>query len=53
MAEYSSQAPTVSGTEHLVADHPGSTRMTTNSSGGCLELHDFAPFGFGQAAESG
>ena len=36
-AEFSAQAPTVTGTEYLVADHIGSTRMATNSSGGCLE----------------
>ncbi len=44
-AEFSAQAPTVTGTEYLVADHLGSTRMTTNSSGGCLQLTDYLPFG--------
>jgi len=44
-AEFSSQAPTVTGTEYLIADHLGSTRMSTNSSGGCLQLHDYLPFG--------
>ena len=44
-AEFSSQTPTVTGTEYLVADHLGSTRMATNSSGGCLQLHDYLPFG--------
>jgi RHS repeat-associated protein len=44
-AEFSAQAPTVTGTEYLIADHLGSTRMATNSSGVCLQLHDYLPFG--------
>ncbi len=44
-AEFSAQAPTVTGTEYLIGRPLGSTRMTTNSSGGCLELHDYLPFG--------
>ena len=44
-AEFSAQAPTVAGTEYLVAAHLGSTRMAPNASGGCLQLHDYLPFG--------
>jgi RHS repeat-associated protein len=44
-AEFSSQAPTVTGTEYLITDDLGSTRMVTNATGGCLGLHDYLPFG--------
>ena len=45
VAEYSTQVPAVTGTEYLIADHLGSTRMTTDASGACLALHDYLPFG--------
>jgi RHS repeat-associated protein len=44
-AEYSTQAPTVAGTQYLTADHLGSTRLTTDASGNPVSYHDYVPFG--------
>ncbi len=46
VAEYSNQAPTTSGgTTYVTADHLGSTRLVTDSTGTVIARHDFAPFG--------
>ncbi len=45
VAEYGGNAPVVSPTLYLTADHLGSTRMVTNGSGTVTELRDYAPFG--------
>jgi RHS repeat-associated protein len=46
VAEYSNQAPTTSGgTSYLTADHLGSTRLVTDSTGTVIARHDYAPFG--------
>ena len=34
-----------SGTQYLVQDHLGSTRMVVDGAGNCLALHDYLPFG--------
>jgi RHS repeat-associated protein len=43
-AEYGPLAP-VGGRQFLTADHLGSTRLVTNSTGQRLECHDYLPFG--------
>jgi RHS repeat-associated protein len=46
VAEYSNQAPPTSGgTNYVTADHLGSTRLVTDSTGTVIARHDFAPFG--------
>ncbi|MGB7621534.1 MAG: RHS repeat-associated core domain-containing protein, partial [Terriglobia bacterium] len=46
VAEYSNQAPPTSGgTSFLTADHLGSTRLVTDSTGAVIARHDYAPFG--------
>ncbi|MGH9593907.1 MAG: RHS repeat-associated core domain-containing protein, partial [Bryobacteraceae bacterium] len=45
VAEYSTQAPVVGGTEYLTTDHLGSTRLVTNSAGTAIACHDYLPFG--------
>src|SRR6202171_602822 len=42
-AEYG--VPTDSGTTYLTADHLGSTRLLTNSSGAVKKRYDYFPFG--------
>ena len=44
-AAYSSVANPVTGTEFLTADHLGSIRMITNSTGNAVARHDTEPFG--------
>ena len=43
-AEYGPASP-VGGTTYLTADHLGSTRVVTNSSGAVVARYDYAPFG--------
>ncbi len=46
VAEYSNQAPPTSGgTSYVTADHLGSTRLVTDSTGTVIARHDYAPFG--------
>ena len=45
VTEYGGNAPVVSPTSYLTADHLGTTRMVTNGSGTVTELRDYAPFG--------
>jgi RHS repeat-associated protein len=44
MAEYGGTPASV-GTQYLVADHLGSTRLILNAQGNCAERIDYAPFG--------
>ena len=44
-AEYSTAAPTVYGTEYLVADPLGSTRLVLDATGAPKERLDYLPFG--------
>ena len=44
-AEYSNIANTDTGTQYLMGDHLGSTRLITDSSGNCLNQWDYFPFG--------
>jgi RHS repeat-associated protein len=44
-AEYGGTTPAVLGTHYLTQDNLGSTRMTTNASGGVVSCHDYLPFG--------
>jgi len=44
-AEYSTQAPTATGTEYLTADTLGSTRLVTDGSGNPVRCIDYLPFG--------
>ncbi len=43
-AEYGPPS-SVAGTTYLTADHLGSTRLVTNSSGAAIARYDYAPFG--------
>jgi RHS repeat-associated protein len=46
VAEYSNPAPPTSGgTSYITADHLGSTRLVTDSTGTVIARHDYAPFG--------
>jgi RHS repeat-associated protein len=46
VAEYSNPAPpTSAGTSYVTADHLGSTRLVTDSTGTVIARHDYAPFG--------
>jgi RHS repeat-associated protein len=44
-AEYSTQAPTATGTQYLTADHLGSTRLVTDGTGNVVRCIDYLPFG--------
>jgi RHS repeat-associated protein len=44
-AEYSTAAPTASGTDYLTADTLGSTRLITDASGNPTRCIDYLPFG--------
>jgi RHS repeat-associated protein len=44
-AEYSTAAPTVTGTMYLTVDHLGSTRLVTNAAGAAIRCADYMPFG--------
>ena len=44
-AEYSDGPVTVNGTQYLMADHLGSTRLVTGADGNCASQHDYLPFG--------
>jgi RHS repeat-associated protein len=44
-AEYTSGAPTGSGTSDLTTDHLGSTRIMTDAAGNPKTRHDYLPFG--------
>jgi len=45
VAQYSTQAQVVGGTEYVTADHLGSTRLVTNAGGTPVACHDYLPFG--------
>ncbi|MGB7621148.1 MAG: hypothetical protein WBN92_02255, partial [Terriglobia bacterium] len=45
-AEYATPAPSASGgTNYLMADHLGSTRVVTDTTGVVISRHDYLPFG--------
>jgi RHS repeat-associated protein len=44
-AEYGGPVDPIGGTSYLTADHLGSTRLVTNSSGAPVARYDYAPFG--------
>ncbi|HWQ54666.1 MAG TPA: RHS repeat-associated core domain-containing protein [Bryobacteraceae bacterium] len=44
-AEYSSEAPGVTGRQYITADHLGSTRLVTDANGGVAKRYDYLPFG--------
>jgi RHS repeat-associated protein len=52
LAEYGA-AVAIGGTQYLFADHQGSPRAITNSSGAVVSRHDYAPFGEDIAANIG
>ena len=45
IAEYSTATPPASGTKYLTADHLGSARVVTDSSGTVVSRHDYLPSG--------
>ncbi|MBZ5498066.1 MAG: hypothetical protein LAP85_16830 [Acidobacteriia bacterium] len=44
-AEYSTQMLESAGTTYIMQDHLGSTRVTTNETGGVIARYDYLPFG--------
>lgn len=45
MAEYGGSAAGSGGTQYLVVDHLGSTRLVLNGQGDCVQRMDYLPFG--------
>ena len=45
VAEYSSVTPSSGGTQYIIADHLGSTRVVMDAGGAVIARHDYLPFG--------
>jgi RHS repeat-associated protein len=45
VAEYGASASSTSGTNYLMSDYQGSTRVVTNANGGVISRQDYQPFG--------